>query len=113
VAGGLDAVAAAFGDRLQVRSGTERAAGTGQDRHRGVGVLVEAAKRVRERGGGGAVDGVAHRRSIDRDDPDRAVPVFSYGLLRHALLLARWGEVCILRRNSSAIRTTPGRARCD
>src|SRR4030095_837480 len=70
----LDSVtAAAGGGFLEVEPGAEGAAPAGQDRNRTRRIGIEAAKSSGERLGGGAIDGIARRRALDRDDGDRAV----------------------------------------
>ena len=66
-------VAAVGADRGQVGAGAERPAGAGEHRDRGVVVGLERPERVRQRGRGRAVDGVAHLRPVDDHRGDRSV----------------------------------------
>ena len=62
---------------LQVRSGTEGAAGARQDRHVGAGVGIEGFERRDQRVRGRQIDGVATFGAFDRDDRD--APLCSAG----------------------------------
>ena len=68
-----DGSAIAFGERLEVRSGTERAFGTGQDGDGPALVLLELEKGGEELCGAEAVDGIAPLGPRDLHNGDRAV----------------------------------------
>ena len=60
-------VARSGGDRLEVRAGTERSRGAGEDGNVDPVVAVDVVERRLEGGGGRTVDRVADLGAIDRD----------------------------------------------
>ena len=75
VAVGLGPVAVRAAHGLEVGAGAERAALAEQHRHGGVGIRVEVAERLGQRGRGRAVHGVAHVGPVQDDGRDRPAPL--------------------------------------
>ena len=83
-----NAVAPSLADSLEIGSCAEHASGAGQHRDGEVVIGVETSEGIRQLRRRGSVDGVAHLRTIDRDDGDGALGFKAY--LSHGELLHRW-----------------------